>query len=431
MNAPGTARRAPGPRGIEVVRVLRDFQRSPLPTLERLARQYGDVVSLVLPGHRALLLAHPSLIEHVLLRRSDRYRKSRGTRAGRRFFGDSMQLNNGERALAMRRRLAPLFTFDRLVAAHAGPVVEETRAALAGWTPGARPGLTGELMDLLLHIMVRTHFGTRGADTRRVGALYAEALGLLPGFGLPGWLPTPRNRRYAAAVATLDSAILERLAEQRRADRGDTDLAAEFARLGLPDTQIRHELVSMMAASYNTVGMTLVQTLRLLAEHPDADARVAAEAVAADGETPDVRRLPFIGRVVKESLRLCPPAGLMMRFALADDDVGGWPVPAGTRIMLSSWLVQRDARYYPDPLAFRPDRWTPEFERSLPPCAYFPFGAGARSCIGSVLSDVVLRLIVATIATRFRLEAPVTPPDRTAWPLLMADGGLRATLAAR
>jgi cytochrome P450 len=106
-------------------------------------------------------------------------------------------------------------------------------------------------------------------------------------------------------------------------------------------------------------------------------------------------------------------------------------VPAGSRIVLSSWLVQRDARYYDEPLAFRPERWTPEFERELPPGAYFPFGAGPRACIGGVLSDVTLRLIIATIAVRFRLEAPVTPPDRSAWPLLMADGGLRATLHAR
>jgi cytochrome P450 len=420
---------APGPRGLALLRALNDFRRSPLPTLERLTREHGDAVSVGLPGRRAFLFSHPDQVRHVLIRRSDNYLKTGGTRAARRFFGDSMQLNNGDKAKSMRRLLAPLFTFDRVASAYAGLVVEETQALIGGWSPGPQPALTGQLMDLLLHIMVGMHFGTRGEDTRRIGALYARAFALVPQYALPDWVATPGNRRYAAAVAELDAAILERLAGARRHDRGDTDLGAEFLRLGLPEIQVRHELVSMMAASYGTVGMTLVQTLRLLAENPAIDERVSAEAAAAAG--PDVRHLPYTGKVVKESLRLCPPAGVIMRSATADDDVEGWAVPAGSRIVLSSWLVQRDARFYDDPLAFRPERWTPAFERELAPGAYFPFGAGPRSCIGGVLSDVTLRLIIATIVARFRLDAPVTPPDRTAWPLLLDDGGLRATLHAR
>jgi cytochrome P450 len=190
-------------------------------------------------------------------------------------------------------------------------------------------------------------------------------------------------------------------------------------------------LHSMMAASYGTVGMTLVQTLRLMAENPAADAQVAAEVASVPGTRPDVHKLPYTGKVLKESLRLAPPAGLMMRHTEADDVVGGWAVPAGSRMLLSSWLMQRDPRYYDDPLAFRPERWTPDFERGLPSCAYFPFGAGARSCIGGILSDLTLRLIVATIARRFRLEAAVTPADESAWPLLLAREGFRAVIRTR
>jgi len=424
---------APGPRGLALLRALNDYRRSPLPTLERLAKQYGDVVCVPLPGRRAFLFAHPDLIHHVLIRRGENYTKTGGTRAARRFFGSSMQLNNGERARSMRRLLAPLFTFDRVSSAYGDLIVAETQAMLHRWSPGLRPGLTQELMDLLLHIMVRMHFGTpRGEETRRVGRLYANALALLPELSLPEWVPTPRNRRYVAAVAALDAAILDRIAAQRRLDRGETDLVAALLRLGLDDLQIRHELVSMMAASYRTVGMTLVQTLRLMAESPAVDAQVAAEVALLDRETtPSVQKLPYTGKVLKESLRLCPPAGLMMRRAEAADVVGGWPVPARSRILLSSWLVQRDARYYDDPLVFRPERWTPDFERALPTCAYFPFGAGARSCIGGVLSDVTLRLIVATIARRYRLAAAVTPADQSTWPLLLARDGLRAVIHPR
>ena len=439
---PRRGERAPGPRGLAVLRTLNDYRRSPLPTLENLAKQYGDVVCVSLAGKRAFLFAHPDLIHHVLIRRGDNYKKTSGTRAARRFFGSSMQLNNGEPARSMRRLLAPLFTFDRVASVYGDLIVAETQAMLNHWAPGPRPGLTQELMDLLLHIMVRIHFGTpRGEETRRVGRLYANALALLPEFSFPEWVPTRRNRRYVAAVRALDATLLDRIAAQRRLDRGEADLVAEFLRLGLDDLQIRHELVSMMAASYRTVGMTLVQTLRLMAENPAVDAQVAAEVwnaavpaadAGASRETPALlQKLPYTGKVLRESLRLCPPAGLMMRRTAADDVVGGWPVPAGSRILLSSWLVQRDPRYYDAPLAFRPERWTPDFERALPACAYFPFGAGARSCIGGILSDVTLRLIVATIARRYRLEAAVTPADQSAWPLLLAREGLRAVLHPR
>jgi cytochrome P450 len=455
--------RPPGPRGLDLLHALNDFRLSPLPTLEYLAKRYGDVVCVPVPGRRAFLLSHPDLIHHVLIRRSENYTKTTGTRAARRFFGSSMQLNNGERARSMRRLLAPLFVFDRLARAYGDLIVEETQACIDQWTPGPRPGLTQELMDLLLHIMVRMHFGTPpGEETRHLGSLYSTALALLPEFSLPEWVPTPGNRRYIASVAALDAAVLGRIAASRRNDDGGTDLISEMLRLDLPDVQIRHELISMMAASYGTVGMTLVQTLRLMAENPAADAQVAAEVASverlayttvggqapspvpqtttAEGQAsalvratprPDVHKLPYTGKVLKESLRLAPPAGLMMRHTEADDVVGGWAVPAGSRMLLSSWLMQRDPRYYDDPLAFRPERWTPDFERGLPSCAYFPFGAGARSCIGGILSDLTLRLIVATIARRFRLEAAVTPADESAWPLLLAREGFRAVIRTR
>lgn len=428
---PTPGRRAPGPRGLALLRTLDGFRRSPLPVLERLTREYGDAVSVRLPGHPAFLFSHPDQVRHILIRRSDNYLKTAGTRAARRFFGDSMQLNNGDRARSMRRLLAPLFAFDRVASAYGALVVEETRATIRDWAPGPRAGLTEQLMELLLRIMVGIHFGTRGDDTRHLGGLYARAFALLPQYALPGWVATPRNRRYAAAVSALDTAILARLAAARLHDRGDHDLGAAFLRIGLSETQARHELVSMMAAAYGTVGMALVQTLRLLAENPVVDGRVAEEVSAAASPLPDVRSLAYTGKVVKESLRLCPPAGLVMRRAAADDEVEGWAVPAGARILLSSWLVQRDPRYYEEPLAFRPERWTPAFELQLPPGAYFPLGAGPRSCIGGVLSDVALRLIIATIVARFRLEAPVAPIDRSAWPLLLADGGLRATVHLR
>lgn len=421
--------RLPGPRGPALTRVLEAFQRSPLPTLEQLVRDYGDVVVAELPTGPMFVLAHPSAIEHVLIRHADNFLKSQGSSAGRRLFGGALQMSNGERVKQMRRMLAPALSFDRLAANHTRLILEQTETVLDTWAPGVMPDLTQSVMDMLAPIFVRMYFGTEGVATGQLAQLYAEAIALLPD-SVSGFVPDDQGRRFDEAVYRLDAAIGEVLQARVRNDRGETDFAAQYLRQGLTPGEVRDELVTMMAASYRTVGMALVQALRLAAEHPAADAAVAAEALAAPRDHLDPRALPYTGMLLKESLRLCPPAGLLTRIAVAADVIDGWPIPAGASVFLSPWVTQRDARFFPDPLTFRPERWTRDAERQAG-CAYFPFGVGGRSCIGSVMSDVMLRLIVATIARRYRLEVASAGRTRDAWPLLMADGGPRATLHAR
>jgi cytochrome P450 len=421
---------------VAALRAVRDYRRDPIPTLETLAQQYGDVVSVNLPGARVWLLNEPSLVHHVLVRNHENYRKTSGSGNTRRFFGNAMQLNNGAAARTMRRMLAPLFQFERVAATWSGVIIEETEAAMRDWGPGRRPGLTRELMDLTLAVAVRMFFGTApGEETARLGRLYLGAASALGNFMLPAWVPTARNRRYASGVAALDAEIFARIALQRQAGSGGSDVLSALARLEgddatrPTDAQIRNELISLMAASYFTLGVALNQSLRLLAEHAPAQAAVAAEAAAAKD---DVHRLLYTGMVVKEALRLCPPAGLFVRDADANDRLGEWVLPAGTRIFLPAWLVQRDARFHPEPLAFRPERWTAEYEHALPPCAYFPFGSGPRGCIGSLLTEVLLRLMIATIVGRYRLEATrVTPAGASTWPEVEAAGGVQVTMHRR
>lgn len=437
------APRPPGPRGVALVRAMLDYRQNGLSALERLVARHGDIIRIDLPGVRAFLFGHPDHIHRVLVTRRDAYLKIRGSRNVERFFGNAMQLNNGDYALRMRRTLAHAFQPDRVASAYTDLIVRATEAAMDRWQRGPRPGLTQELMDLALDITVELHLGSApGYDTRRLGRLFLDAIGSLSNFMLPDWAPTSRNRHYHDAVARLDAEVMGRIQARRRAGATGPDLMATFLGLvdddgrALTDRQIRDELITMMSAGYQSVGIAINQTLRLVAEHPAVDQQLAGElGDVLAGRTPaaaDLARLSYAQKVVKESLRCCPPAGVIARRATEDDVVASFPVPAGARVFLSAWAMHHDPRYFPEPTSFRPERWTLELERSLPMCAYFPFGRGARSCIAGSLSSFIVQLVLALVTRRHRLEAlRVTPHDRSSWPGVLASGGLAVTLEPR
>ncbi len=203
----------------------------------------------------------------------------------------------------------------------------------------------------------------------------------------------------------------------------------------LTERQVRDELVPFALSGYSaTTGIN--QVLRLVAEHPVVDRALAEELESAMSGgaslVHELSRLPYMNKVVKEALRLCSPAGVMFRRAVADDIIGSWKIPAGASLFAASWVVQRDARFFDDPLTFKPERWTPEYERSLARCAYFPFGRGPRSCIGGALGELMVQLTVVTIAGRYRLEAlRALPAEETAWPRVLAHGGIKVDVHPR
>ena len=206
---------------------------------------------------------------------------------------------------------------------------------------------------------------------------------------------------------------------------------------GMTDEQVRDEVMTIFLAGHETTANALAWTWHLLAQHPDAEAKLHAEL----GRVLPGRRLPahadlpalvFAEQVVSESLRLYPPAWLVGRRALADCEIGGYRVPAKSIVIVSQWLTQRDGRWYPDAGRFDPERWTPEFKAALPKYAYFPFGGGPRRCIGEGFAWMELVLLVAAIAGRWRFESAHTRPI-VPEPLitLRPGGGLPMRVQAR
>ena len=257
---------------------------------------------------------------------------------------------------------------------------------------------------------------------------------------LPGWLPAPSNLRYRRARKALDRAIQQILDERRhRGVEGDDLLGMLMAARdedgeGMEDGQLKDEALTIVLAGHETTALALSWTAWLLGQNPDLQRRLATEVEdllgpigaesAATVRPEDLRELPYLDAVIKEGLRLYPPAWATGREAGVDLELGSYAVPAGTQLFLSPWVVQRDPRNFRDPERFRPERWLDGSTDGLHRYAYFPFGGGARMCLGSGFAKMEAGLLLATIVRHYRLKCvegrePVPVPSISLRP---ADG---------
>jgi cytochrome P450 len=176
----------------------------------------------------------------------------------------------------------------------------------------------------------------------------------------------------------------------------------------MSDRQLRDEVMTLFLAGHETTALTLAWSWYLLGTNREAEAKFHGELdEVLDGREPtmaDVPRLKYTEQIAKESMRLYPPAYGLGREAIDDCEIGGYHVPKGTQVFMFQWATQRDPRFYDEPLAFKPERWTEDFVARLPKYAYFPFGGGPRACIGASFAMMEVVLCLATIGQRFRLE---------------------------
>ncbi|MET0403925.1 MAG: cytochrome P450, partial [Cystobacter sp.] len=418
MNAP-VALRPLGPRALPLVGSLLDYARDPLSFIETCARGYGDVTFVDFPGTPTYVLHHPEHIEHVLVARHRHYVKDKLQRRllGGRLLGNGLLTNEGESWLRQRRLMQPAFHRQRL-AAYGQVMGAHARRQLALWHDGETRDVYEDMMRLTLGIVIKSLFGlemegeaeTVGPSLARVMEHFAKVQALL----VPEWLPTPENRGYLAALEQLDT-LVTRIIRRRREAGGDAeDLLSLLLHVQdengqrMDDTQIRDEVLTLALAGHETTAINLSFCCHLLARHPEAQASLHQELdTVLAGRAPALEDLPalrFTEHVVKEALRLYPPAWSISREALGDEDVGGWHIPAGATVVMNPWTVHRDARFFDEPGAFRPQRWAEGLEQQLPRFAWFPFGGGPRQCIGLGFAMMEARLVLATLAQRFGFE---------------------------
>ncbi|MDQ3745356.1 MAG: cytochrome P450, partial [Acidobacteriota bacterium] len=227
-------------------------------------------------------------------------------------------------------------------------------------------------------------------------------------------LPTPGHLRFNRAVQKIDRFVYRIIGERRASGEDTGDLLSMLLRAQdedgsrMTDRQLRDEVMTLFLAGHETTALALTWAWYLLARNPEAEEKLHAElGEVLGGRAPSVEDLPrlrYCEWVVKETLRLYPPAYAVGREAVRDCEVGGYRIPEGMQVFAFQWAVQRDARWYEEPEAFRPERWREEVAARLPKFAYFPFGGGPRQCIGNSFAMMEAVLILAAIARRFRLR---------------------------
>ena len=412
-------RRPPGPKPHLIIGNMPLAGRDPLTTFLNWAREFGDIFYYRAIWLHVYFLNHPDLIEAVLVGNARNVQKDRVVRNSRWFLGEGLLTSEGDPWLRQRRLVQPAFHRAR-IASYAKIMVDLTEEMLAGWRAGEVRNIHAEMMQLTLGIVVRCLFPVEAGEIEKIpsamNVLMRNASGLRMLFPPAArYLPTPTMVQVRRAVRELDETVY-RIISERRASSGDAgDLlsmltgARDEDGSALSERQLRDEVLTFLLAGHETTALALSWTWHLLAAHREIEVELERELRQVLGaraaEFSDLAGLAFAERVIKEAMRLYPPAWSLARTVTADLNLGGYRIPAGANVVMSQWIMHHDARYFPRPEAFDPDRWLPERSDKLPRFAYFPFGGGGRQCIGASFAMMEAVLVLATVAKRFRLRS--------------------------
>jgi cytochrome P450 len=409
-----------GPRGIPLLGPVLELAANPLAFLEKTAKNYGDISSFLEgPTRRVILLNHPDHIEALLVRHARDVIKDRITRKLRRAIGDGLVTSEGAHWKRQRRLTAPSFT-PHQIAHYGDQMVRRTADAIETWESGEERDIHRDMMAITLNIVVDTLFG-EAADSDVADAV-GHALDVVTTefdidvhswrLLLPEWAPTAGRRRMNAAVRVLDDVLGDIIRAGRDRSEGPDCLLGRLLAArdedngqGMSDTELRDELMTVFVAGHETTGLALFYALLLLGNHPDAARRMREEVDAAlDSRlatVDDLPKLPYTRAIVNEAMRVYPPVWIIGREVVAPFEFAGVEFQPGNQVLASQWVVHHDARWFPEPEVFRPERWLEEHH--IPRFAFFPFGGGPRVCVGNHFAMMELVLVMATLAQRVQL----------------------------
>ena len=410
------------------------FRQAPLDHV-RYVTQFGDLVRWRFGWMWFHQANDPNLVHEILVRQASRFHKTpRNKAVFRDVLGEGLLVSDGEYWKRQRRLVGPAFHSQR-ISSYGQTMVDHTLKMLAGWPPEATVDVRHEMMKLTLGIVVKTLFDAEMDEEvfDRVG----QAVTIAQETGnarfrklveLPRWVPTASHRRARSAAEVLDSVILNLIADRRAEGVDHGDLLSmmlmvhdEDGARGMTDRQAKDEAMTLFLAGHETTALALTWAWVLLNQNPQVKAQLRAEVASVAGERPlkvdDLPRLTYTEKVVKETMRVYPPAWIIARQAIEPVRLGDYQLPEGAVVMISPYGLHHDPRLFEQPDVFDPERFSPVREEALPRFAYIPFGGGPRICIGNSFAMMEARLILATMAQRIDL-ARISPDPVEPDPLI-------------
>jgi cytochrome P450 len=416
----------PRPGRIPVVDNTLSMLRDPLDFYDRVGAMDADVVGYNVAGTTGYFVTHPDLVEQILVTDEGRYEKGALLqRSLGNYVGEGLFLLEGEEWQEQRTALQPAFYREK-IAAYGKSMTDFAAATGDGWADGEQFDVLPEMRRYTLRVLGKTLLDvdidrTAGALEPLLSALRERLDPRSLSAYVPLVVPTPTNRRVRAAranfEATLDNIIAERRAEsaaEREARDDVLSLLLSLDEATMTRERLGHQLLTFLVAGHDTTALTLTYTWFLLGHHPERQRKLHDELDSvlggADPTPGDLFELPYLDDVLTEALRLYPPAFTTFRQPTEPVTLGGYDVAPDAQLTIPQWLVHRDGRWYDDPDAFQPERWTDEFEATLPDYAYYPFGGGPRHCIGMRFARMEAKLAIATLAQRYRFETLTEPP---------------------
>jgi cytochrome P450 len=401
------------------------WARDPCAFRERCAAEYGPVVNYEMLGWDTYVLTDPADVKRVLEDPETFSKHADSTDQLREFLGDGLLTSEGDVWERQREAIQPTFFVDH-IRHYADSMVSQAGATGERWTAGETVDVRSAMTRCTLDILVDCMFGPEIDPGERglYEAVEAFQEPLKPSkqpitFFAPDWAPVPFLRRADRALEHIDAQIHDIAETRRGADDDRDDLLAMLldADTAMDDEQIRDEMVTFLFAGHETTALSLTYVWDLLSRNPRAEARLHAELdEQVDGRPTIEDVFPFedTEAAVKEAMRLYPPAHDIRRSPARDVETGGYEVPEGSLVTLPTWVLHRDERFWDDPEQFRPERFLDGGRDDRPAYAYFPFGGGPRRCIGQQFAMTEAQLVLATLASDWRLEREYDELDLSA-----------------
>jgi cytochrome P450 len=392
---------------------------NPILLFQHLARDYGDIAHYKIGWHHIVFLNHPDYIREVLVVQNENFIKERTVQRTKMLLGAGMITSEDTQHRWQRQVAQPAFHRQR-IPEYARTMVGEAARTRDRWGDGEQRDIAIDMMHLTLNVVAQTLFAT---DLRNEVDELADAINRIMGLYnflvmLPAaeWLVHVRPPGLAAFVRArkrIDAVVYRMIAAHRQRSSGggsllDLMLTASPDQSPASEQSLRDQVITIFLAGYETVANALSWTWYALSQNPGCERRFHQEIDRElQGRLPtydDVHRLRYVEMVLAESMRLYPPAWAMGRYARDDFQLGEFFLPAKTTVLISQFITHRDARFFPDPLRFDPERFTPEARSRRTKLTYFPFGAGVRQCIGESFAWMEGVLLLATLAQKWKLR---------------------------